>query len=60
MKQKNFKKFLFYHVGLLIIQEFCLGCKTYHFLVKSIQKSFPVGLNNYYGKDIRIYPTYTI
>ncbi len=27
IRQKNFKKFLFYHVGLLIIHEFCQGCK---------------------------------
>jgi hypothetical protein len=36
IRQKNFKKFLLYHVGLLIIHEFCQGCKTYNFLVKSI------------------------
>jgi len=30
LKQKNFKKFLFfYHAGLLIIHEFCQCCKTY-------------------------------
>ncbi len=40
MKKNNFKKCLFYHVGLMIIHEFCQGCKTYHFLVKSIQKNF--------------------
>ncbi len=36
------EKFLYYHVGLLIIHEFCQGCKTYHFLVKSIQKFFQI------------------
>ncbi len=29
MNQKNFKKFLFYHVGLQIIHEFCLFLRTH-------------------------------
>jgi hypothetical protein len=41
--KKNFNQFLFYHVGLLIIHEFCQGCKTYHFLVKSILNIFSRG-----------------